>query len=400
MLNRSYWPDVEATGQLLSELCEDLAASFSVTVVAGQPNANPSEECFHRIGNSKRNGVDIHRVMHTQWSKQSMPGRVVNLLSYLATATIHSLFLPRPAVIVVETDPPLLSWVGYLLKLRFRCPLILCLQDIYPDVAVAVGKLSDGWTARCVRKTMAWFQRRADRVIVLSDDMKRHVRRTGIAADKVHCIANWADTGALNPQQQPNSFRLQHGLADRFVVMYSGNLGLTQRLEHVLMAARQLQGLQDVAFVFVGNGVRRNDLEKQTLQLNLTNVQFLDYQPKECLVDSLSAADVHLVPLAPELAGLLMPSKLYGILAVGRSVIAMADPSCELSRIVNGNRIGLVVEPSNAVALADALRWCASHRDQVNAMGQRARRLSVNQFDRRISTNAYRELITSVVCRS
>jgi len=425
-VNRSYWPDAEATGQLLTDLCQDLAGEFDVEVIAGQPNKNPEQKEYRRRGVQQRNGVRIRRVWHTQFAKASFVGRLLNYVSFLLTATAAALTAPRPDAIVVETDPPLLCLLGALARWRhglgfgkgvrsllperpggcfaqkapdpFSKPrLIVYLQDIYPDVAVAIGKLRDGWLTRWLRQLFFRVYRNADQVVVLSDDMCSLLVKSGVSAEVIRVIPNWVDTTRVEPVKVDNRFRDRHGLDDRFVVMYSGNMGLCQQLDNVLLAAGQLQDRSDVIFVLIGDGASKTRLQKWARERQLTNVRFLDYQPRSELSASLSAADIHLVPLDPRVTRCLMPSKLYGILASATPLVAIAPKACELARISEEHEVGFVVEPEDPDALADTLRWCAGHRHQLQEMGTRARRLAEKQYDRRISTGAFASMLQEVM---
>ena len=365
ILNRSYWPDAEATGQLLTELCEDLSATCDVTVIAGQPNQNPEGADFVHRGWQLRNNVQIRRVWHTRFRKTSFAGRVLNMVSYLLAAFCAGLAVRRPDVIVVETDPPVLCLLGGLLKLWHRARLVVYLQDIYPDVAVALGKLSEGLLARLLRRLFVAIYRRADRVVVLSRDMRTWLLEQGVAAEKIACLSNWIDTHLVHPRKQANQFRTRYGLQNCFVAMYSGNMGLSQRLELVLDAAEKLKERADLRLVLIGDGASRTRLEKSAYDRGLDNVLFLDYQPKAELAESLSAADVHLVMLAPALTQLLMPSKIYGVWASGTASLVLAKPESELATLTQTHCTGRIVPPHDATALADALRWAAEHRQEL-----------------------------------
>lgn len=395
-VNRSYWPDAEATGQLLTELCEDLAASFDVEVIAGQPNQNPEQAEFRRHGVELRNGVAIRRVRHTRFSKASFLGRLANYASFFVAALVAAIRSQRPNVIVVETDPPLLCLLGAVARWRHRCRLIVYLQDIYPDVAVAVGKLRDGWLTSWLRRLFFRVYRTADRVVVLSEDMKSVLRGGGVASSTIRIIPNWVDTSTVWPVKHDNAFRRRHDLDGKFVVMYSGNMGLCQRLETVLSAAELLRHRPHILFVLVGNGASRADLETLSQERRLSNVRFFDYRPRSELPESLSAADVHLVSLDPRVTNCLMPSKLYGILASGTALVAVAREHCELSQVVQEATVGLVVEPDNPRALASRLLWCADHPRQLQEMGMRARALAEARYDRRISTSCFAQMLSEL----
>jgi glycosyltransferase involved in cell wall biosynthesis len=388
-LNRSYWPDAEATGQLLTELCEDLADSHDVMVIAGQPNDNPAGDAYRRRGTQFHRGVRIRRVWHTRFSKRSLRGRLLNYLSFLIAALWAAIWCRRPDVAVVETDPPLLCLIGWYLKRVRGVKLIVYLQDIHPDIAVALGKISNRWPTRLLRRLMHRSYRAADRIVVLSRDMLERVLGWDISPDRVVCIPNWTDTRHVRPMKSLNSFREQHSPDGQFTVMYSGNLGFCQRLEDVIAAAAQLCDRPDIQFLLVGGGSLERQLKEQVLDLGLSNVRFLPYQSKANLSESLSAADVHLVPLDPRIASCLMPSKLYGVLASGTPLVAIAPADCELSELTREHKIGVVAPPANPEALADAIRGLVKNSASVREMGTRARRLAETQFDRKQSTSRF-----------
>jgi glycosyltransferase involved in cell wall biosynthesis len=299
-------------------------------------------------------------------------------------------------VVVTETDPPFLCLLGSLLKRTRGCRHVCYLQDIYPDVAVALGKLRDGAKTRLLRRMFFRSYRRSDAVIVLSRDMRALIVEDGVPAERVHVVPNWVDVDAVYPVKQNNRFRHVHGLEDKFIVMYSGNMGLSQRLDQVLEAAELLCDREDVVFAFVGDGADRRNLERQAAERNLANVRFYDYQPKAELADSLSAADVHLVILRPEIKRLLMPSKLYGVLASGTSALVVADEDCELAASVRDNDLGDVVRPDDAAALAAAIRTAAAAPATNARRGADARRYAEAHCTRGASVAGMYSLLASV----
>lgn len=399
--NRSYWPDVEATGQLLTELLEDLGGDFDVEVIVGQPNAVPASETYRAQGLEIRNGVRITRLQHTRFRKHSFIGRIVNLVSFTLSAAWISLTIQKPDVIVTETDPFLLAFVGRWLQWRHGAKFIVYLQDIYPDIAVAVGKLREGWVSRCVRSLLFAVYRKADCVVVLSRDMERTCRQYGVSADALRVIPNWADTTRLQPQKQVNAFRQGHGLEETFVVMYSGNMGLAHTLTPILEAAEALRDNPRVCFVLVGDGARRAQLAAEAEARKLSNIRFFPYQPREELAQSLSAADVHLISMQPEATGLLMPSKLYGILASGSAVIALADPQSELGELITHRELGYVCDPRSpdggAERLAYVINFLADNPTDVRTMGENARRIAEAEFDRSIQTARFAAMLNELV---
>ena len=390
--NRSYWPDAEATGQLLTELCEDLAPEFDVSVVAGRANTSFVEERLH-AHEKARHGVGIERCRHTRFPKRSWLGRAVNWLTFFATALLTGLRLRRPHVVVVETDPPMLCLLGWFLKRWHRCKLVVYLQDIYPDVAVALGGLPEGRIADGLRALFFKAYKQADRVVVLSRDMRDYLIRWGLAPQKISVIPNWVDASLVQPIKENNAFRREQRLDDKFIVMYSGNIGLSQRLDSVIEAAQKLAHRDDVRFLLVGDGASKSRLQRIAEEKKLPNITFLGYQPKERLAESLSAADLHLITMHPKVLSYLMPSKLYGILASGTASLATAPSHTELAEIIEQHRVGFVTPPDDADKLAERIAWAADHRAALHQMGERAFQLAQLEYDRPIATGRFAALL-------
>jgi len=395
-LNRCFYPDVEATGQLLAELCADLAKRHDVTVIAGQPNFSRTGPLRSFIQRERHERVEVLRVRNVRFTKRSVLGRAAGLISYLLLAFWAGLFLQRPDLIVVETDPPFLGALGALLKWWHRCPLIYYLQDLFPEVGLAIGRLRPGILTSFLKWTTQLGLRQADRVVVLGEDMRERVLQRGIAASKVAIVPNWADTTVVRPAKENNSLRRHWGVHDKFVVMYSGNLGLSQPLDHVLLVAQQLRQ-EPIEFLLVGEGASKAGLMAKAAAWSLTNVRFLPYQSKERLSESLSAADLHLLPLRRGLAGCMVPSKLYGILASGTAYVAAVDHDSEVARVTRSGHAGLLIEPDSPEQLVQAIRWCLHERHELSEMGGRGRRLAESLFDRKLAVAKFQRVLQAAV---
>jgi colanic acid biosynthesis glycosyl transferase WcaI len=391
-LNRSFWPDPEATGQFLAELCEDLSAEHEITFVAG-----PSYHVATKVRGVWRREllgkIAIIRTWGTRLPKTRLPARLVNLGSYYLLAALAALRVNRPDIIVAETDPPLLGALGVMLKRLWGCRLLYNVRDLYPDIAEATG----GVKSRALLKllevsnslTYAW----ADLIVVLGQDMAERVIAKGVPPEKVVVVPDWVDTQQIRPLA-PNPFRAE--FPDKFIIMYSGNLGLSQQLESVLEAARRLHFDQQFLFVLIGEGARKQWLQDQAARMSLTNVRFLPYQPKENLAESLSGADLHLVPMIRGAAGCMVPSKIYGIMAAGRPFVAMMEERAEVARFASEFQIGFVIKPGDSEALASTILAAAANREGLASMGQRARRLAEQHFDRRVVTARFAETLTTM----
>ncbi|MEP3481536.1 MAG: glycosyltransferase family 4 protein [Fuerstiella sp.] len=390
-VNRSYWPDSEATGQLLTELCEALADSFEVHVLVGAPNATIGTADWQGV--EHRNGVQIHRVSHTRFSKGSLPLKAFNFISFAVACRRRILQLPTPDVVVFETDPFLLPFVADRLHRKANVKMVGYLQDVYPDIAVALGKIKDRRWVRWLRSKMFGVYSRCEAMVVLSEDMKALLTGGGINPRQVEVIPNWADSEAIKPVEGENQFRADNGFREKFLIMYSGNLGLTQRLEDFVLAAKELSFDPDIAFAFIGRGARKSELQDMVAKLGLSNVSFFDYQPRSELCQSLSAADLHLIPLTAELSKCLMPSKLYGVLAAGSPYLTNALPGSDLHRITVENEVGLTIPPSDIPAIVKAISELKANPQCQSRMRKNARQVAVTRFTKEKSILQFRGLL-------
>ena len=428
-LNRCYWPDSEATGQLLTELCEFLAPRWDVTAVVGQPNWDTEKEGFVRSGTQERNGVKIQRLLHSKLPKGQRFARIRNLISFTLAVRKWGKQFARELraskanttpMLICETDPFLLPLVVGPLARKTKSRVIYYLQDIYPDVAVAVGVSKNNFFIRMLRSRLKQEYLQADAIVVLDDDMRDRLVGWGLPADRMKIVPNWMDCSVVKPIKSSNPFRVEHKVEDRFVVMHSGNMGMTQRLDVLVEAMRLLQAeelhdeglaregissekrtkvlsatLGPALLMLVGNGAKRAPLEE--MARGFENIRFLDYQPREKLSESLSAADLHVVSMDQAITGCLAPSKLYGILASGTPVLAIVPKGNAVWRLVEQEKLGWTVEPGDAQAIAKAIHEAKSlDRNALAEMGQRGRVLAERLFDKRVCCDAFEDVIKLV----
>jgi len=283
ILNRSYWPDTEATGQLLEDLCDHLKDDFDMHVICGQPNS-PQHDDYVKRGVQSHRGVTVHRLQHRQYSKRIPAGRIINLVSFTAAAARYLRRRRLDAQLFVsETDPFLLPIISARHARRAGSPFVSYLQDIYPDVAEETGKARRGWLTRQIRGALQSAYRSADRVIVLGRCMRDRLTADPWSIDggKVAVIPNWSDCQAIQPLPRgENRFLAEQGLLDRFVVMHSGNMGLTQRLDVLVRATRQSDWPQNAVLLLVGDGAARPELEALIRDGSDDRVRLLPYQPR------------------------------------------------------------------------------------------------------------------------
>ena len=399
--NRSYYPDQTATGQLLTDLCEDLVRDHGcrVSVVTGRPlhplpGTDPAQGGL--LAYEERNGVRIVRALGTRFDKSRFAGRACNYLTYFATACYAGLRLDRPNVVVALTDPPIVGLAAWLSGRRFRAPFVMAFKDLFPEVTALLPDFHSDRIDGALQRVNQFLVRRADVNVALGQTMRRRlIENKGAPEGKTIIIPDWADTTAIAPGSKDNAFARAHGLASKFVVMHSGNIGLSQSLETIIDAAALLRHLPDLEFVFQGDGVKKPDLEAQARRLGLDNVRFLPFAPKAALGESFAAADIFIVSLQRGLAGYIVPSKLYGILASGRPYVAAVEESCEVASITTTHECGLVAEPGDARALADRVETFYRDRDMTRRYGAHAREVGLS-FDRRVQVGRYADLFRSL----
>jgi glycosyltransferase involved in cell wall biosynthesis len=393
--NRSYWPDTGATGQLLTELAEDLAAhhDMDVTVVTGYPVAGDAP----LRSRETRNGVRIIRARGTTFSPRRFIGRATNYMTYFLSALWAAVRLPRQDVTIALTDPPIIGLAA--LAARPRHGVIFFCQDIFPEVAGLLDDFHSPLINALLERLNRFMVRRAARIVALGDTMaSRLIHGKGADPARITVIHNWADTSAIVPSAKKNAFAMQHGLDSCIVVLHAGNIGLSQNLDVVIDAAALLKERRDIVVLFIGDGNRRAALQSAAQSRGLDNVRFLPFQPRDQLRWTYASSDVCLVSLKPGLAGYIVPSKLYPILAAGRPYIAAVESLSEVAALTQRHRCGVLVEPGDAAQLADAIRRLADQPGERESMGARAR-LASELFSRDRQVAAHAEVIEDVAAR-
>lgn len=373
--NRFYAPDHSATAQLLGDLAEHLAAAgCDVTVVTSR--ALYGDDHAVLPARERRRGVTIIRTW-TPRDRRGMAGRIGAYLAYYVTALLHALRLSgRYAVLIAKTDPPLLSAIVAAGMVLRGGRLVCWVQDLFPEVAEAFGmKVGGGASGAMLRFVRNWSLRRAVWVVAIGDLMAARVAALGIPQSRLCVIPNWADDIAILPGTTCSlALRREWGIAsDAFVLEYSGNLGRAHEYDTLLGAAERLRDRHGIVFLFVGGGHMSRQLAARVAASGLTSFRFVSYQPRNRLAESIGVGDAHWVSLRPEFEGLIVPSKVFGICAAGRPVIAVCAPDGELPRMLPTNEASIVVAPGDADALAAAIARLAEDHALGDAIGAAGR---------------------------
>jgi colanic acid biosynthesis glycosyl transferase WcaI len=403
VLNQYFHPDVAATGQLLTELCVDLARSHEVWVITGFPTYHPLESRARRLwAREDLEGVRILRVCTWRGSRARAVSRVATYVTFLFAASLAGLFVRRPHVLMTWTDPPLLPLIGWMIATVRRVPLVVVVQDVYPEVAVRLGALQHPWLIRGLSTLLRWPLSRAARVIAISEGMKQRLREKGIPEEKIVVIPNWADGRAITPGEKENAFARAHGLDRCFVLLHAGNVGLAQDFDTLLRGAERLRersgDAEDVRIVIIGDGASKRRLQREAAERGLTHVLFLPYQPKAHLRESLASADVAVILLKAGLEGYVEPSKVYAIMASGRPFVAAIGSESEVARIAREHECGVIVPPGRPEAFVEAVRALWADPSERARLGRNGRRALLRFYDRPLAVRRYEQVLRAL-CR-
>jgi glycosyltransferase involved in cell wall biosynthesis len=353
LLNQFFHPDVSAVAQLATDLAEDLVtAGFRVTALAARGSYLGGARLPER---EEYSGVRIIRVQSTSFGKSSIAARIADYGSFLISAFGRLAIAEKPDVILAMSTPPFVSAAGAAIRSLRGTRFVYWAQDLYPELAVEFGLLRRGSpVTRMLEWASARIVLRADAVITLGEAMAARLVGKGARPERVHIVPNWADPDAIRPiPHEANPFRAAHGLDGKRVVLYSGNLGRGHDLETVLAAAESFRGRDDVVFLFIGDGARK-DMVSAAARENPC-IRMLPYQPRATLSQSLSAGDLHLVTQDTNTEGLMEPSKLYGAMAAGRPVLYVGPGGTEAARTILRERIGEVVANHDTRGTFDAI---------------------------------------------
>ena len=375
-VNRYFYPDQSATSQLLTDLAQALAKSgFTVHVICsrqryGDPGARlPPQE--------STGGVTVHRIWTTRFGRDRLLGRALDYASFYGSSAVAMLrLLRRGDTVIAKTDPPLISIVAMAAAKIRGARLVNWLQDIFPEVASLLGanplpRPLDALLRRCRDLSL----RSAHMNVVLGERMRERLLGLEVPENRIEIIENWAESSQEAPKEASHSIlRAKIALMDKFVVGYSGNLGRAHEFQTLLGAAEVLQDDGEIVFLMIGGGAGMLKLSKATAELGLKNFLFLPYQPRENLWDSLAASDVHWVSLLPELEGLIVPSKIYGILAAARPTVFIGNPDGELAHTIRAGECGVTVALGDIDALVGAVRHLKNDPAHRSRLGSNAYR--------------------------
>jgi len=351
ILNQVFYPDSAATAQHLTDLAIHLKKKgCEVTVLAGNRNYERREIVYSKFEDYQ--GIKIHRVGSTGFGKKSFFHRFVDAVTFDFCLILKLLMIPKHDVIIAFTSPPLISLFGSFFKILKGGRLVEWMMDVNPEAAIAVGYLrKESLVTRFLIQVFRWSLLHADQAVVLDRYMKEKIVAHGFDPEKVVIIPPWPVHEVTRPEPSSlateNPFRKKHGLQGKFVVLFSGNHSIVHPFDTLLESARVLKDRKDIAFVFIGGGLRAEEVTAFKEKHGLGNILQLPYQPREVLKTSLAMANLHVVVMGEKVNGLVHTSKIYGILATGAPYVAIAPRRSHLGDVLEACPYGYLVEHGN-----------------------------------------------------
>jgi colanic acid biosynthesis glycosyl transferase WcaI len=357
-----------------------LASRHDVTVLCGRPSYDPTERRPWHFYQTEMSGrFRIIRVGSTDYPRLQMKKRVFNYLSYVLLSLPRAVFLSCDVVLAM-TDPPFEGIVGAFVALLKRKPFVYNIRDMYPDMALGGSIVNPGFLSRIWEKLHRWALRRATRVVVLGEDMRNRIIGKGVYAGNISIIRDGADL----PAENSTPIVLDHDVIRairgdfRFVLLHAGNLGFYGAWDTLIKGAAELS--QDgIGLVFVGDGAQRNRLQKAAK--DIPNIRFLPFFPGSKISSVLAAADAHVITVKQGLEGVVVPSKMYGILAAGKPIVAVAPDECDVVSIGKKRGFSISADPNDAVHFVNCARRMAADPEMVRKMGE-ASSLAASEFAR------------------
>ncbi|MFC5446784.1 glycosyltransferase family 4 protein [Paenibacillus aestuarii] len=402
-----YTPDVASTGQILKELAEGMLHAFDITVICVVPSYTGKiapEYKTKMFYSEKINGVKVIRIRVPEFSKGHKVSRIKNILAYFFGALIATFKVGKMDFVYSISQPPILGGLlGVWGKWMKHAKYIYNIQDFNPEQTMAVGYSNNKAVLKLMLLLDKFSCRYADKVIVVGRDMVETLkgRFGGINVPNHVFINNWIDEKEVYPlpagHEKVLAFKKKYGLENKFVIMYSGNLGLYYDLENLMDVIKEFKNRDDVVFAFVGEGTIRNNLVQFTEKHALNNVTFIPYQDKAELVYSLNAGDAHWCLNAKGIKGVSVPSKLYGIMATGKPILAALEKGSEARLIIEDTKCGYVTEPGNYDEIRLIIERFLSEKgtSAPAEMSERGRTYLVKNLTKDVSIKKYVESITS-----
>ncbi len=395
LISQVFYPDQVSTANLFTNLCVYLLKiGVSVEVWCAQPSYTEKKK---QSRTSNYQGIEIHYLPSTHFHKRILLGRLFNYMTFMISVFVKLIGEKNKSPVITHTTPPslgiVISWICLLRKRKF----VYILLDIFPEGLIRLGRVSrNNLFIRLWERLHMGSLRRSHKIIVIGRDMEEWIM--GIyprGRSKLVYIPLWHDDHIISPiQYHENTLIQKCNLQDKFVVQYSGNMGLWNELEVIAHAVNRIY--KDVFFLFIGDGMRARELFSNLNDVTHDAFIRLQFQPISQLNETLNACHVGLVSLKEGLQGMAVPSKIYGIMAAGKPIIAIVPDDSEIARVVHEENCGIVVAPNDADLLVLAILRLKNNKQLRTVMGENGRKAFELKYSTSNLSARYRLLLESM----
>lgn len=386
----------------MAQLCEGLITyGHEVSVITAFPHYENfriwNEYKGKLVEHSRYRDMDVVRLYVYAPGNKSMVNRLFSYVSYNALAAMAGASSrSRWDVILCPNGSFFSGLSAWLIGKVKSAPFIYNVQDLYPDVPIRAGQLRNRYAIAALQSMERFMYRKAAHITVISPSIRDNLVSKGVPAEKISVIPNFVDTDFIRPLPKANAFSLQHGLSDRFVVTYAGNLGYVYDLDTMIDAAALLSSKKDILFLIVGNGVAKPSLEKKAHELKLDSVRFMPFQPRENLPWLRASSDIQVSLYKNGAANDSFPSKVYEIMASGRPLLASSEGGSGIENLVQSAQCGLCVRPANAEQLAQAILDLRGDSSLRETMGRRGRQYAEEHYSKNAAIARYQDLLQKI----
>ena len=401
-----FYPDVASTGQILTELCDGLKENFDITVICVVPSySGKIDEKYkkHRFYEEEIGNIKIIRVRVPEFNKSRKVSRIINLISYFINAIIATFNLQKQDYVFSISQPPILGGLlGVIGKFIKKGKLIYNIQDFNPEQTIAVGYSKNKFLVNIALYLDKFSCKMSNKIILVGRDMQQTLNNRFVKSYLPNNIVinNWIDEKSIYPLSNNNTtvyeFKERYNLQNKFVIMYSGNIGLYYDLENLIKIIGEFNNRDDVKFAFVGDGTIKKNIENYALENNLKNVVFIPYQEKSDLNYSLNAADVHFVVNSKGIKGISVPSKLYGVMACGKMILGILEKGSEARFIIEESGCGICSEPEDYEDIYIKIKYILDNKQLAEVIGEKGRKYLEKNLTKELSISKYRESILSI----
>ncbi|ELC8361725.1 MAG: glycosyltransferase family 4 protein [Clostridium perfringens] len=395
LVSEFFYPYKTSTQKILTELAEDFVEYGLEVDVLTTKNAYREEK--QDLGKYEiYRGINIKRVFSTEGNRDSKIGRLLNYITFTTSVFFNLLFKKNYDKILFVSNPPLVPFIGYLIKKLRGKNYIYLVHDIYPDVAEKLGVIKKG---SIISKVMNYMNKKiytnAERIIALGKDMKRVIADKGVDEEKIEIVTNWADSRVNYEKEVDKNFYKKYRLENKFNILYTGNISKVHAIDTIVEVAKILKNEEDIMFTFVGDGNRKQDLIKLKEKEDLRNIQLENYMFGEEYNNLLNCANLFITTLQQGIEGLGVPSKTYTYMSVAKPLIAIMSENSEIGSMVNQYNLGKQFNNKEYHKIAEFILELKNSNELYNEISKNVRNKFLNEYERKKVTNKFYKAINS-----